>query len=203
MLSLTTPFKSFYHRIPPGPKFIILMIISIVLFLSNDILFHLGFLTVIIGLYLLPGRDFFCAGLKMLWPLWPFVSIVFVWHIMTDDKVAGVVIILRMFNAVALANLVTMTSRLDAIISMITKVARPLAYVGLKPKAPALAIALFIRFLPVLIDKGGRLIESWRSRSLKRAGWRVVVPMTLLALDDANMVAEALRARGGVALFKG
>ena len=32
----------------------------------------------------------------------------------------------------------------------------------------------------------------------RRAGWRIVAPLALMALDDAEHVAEALRARGGV-----
>jgi biotin transport system permease protein len=105
-----------------------------------------------------------------------------------------------MFSAVALANLVTMTSRMDDLIGLATWAANPLGRVGLKPRILAVSIALFIRFLPVLIEKGGFLVESWRSRSTKRASWRLVVPMALLALDDAETVAEALRARGGVDL---
>ena len=134
----------------------------------------------------------------MLWPLWPFVVIVFLWHILTFDTVSGLVIIMRMFSAVALANLVTMTSQLDDMIALVTRAATPFRRFGLKPKVLALLIALFIRFLPVLIEKGNLLVESWRSRSIRRAGWRVVVPLALLALDDAEMVAEALRARGGM-----
>ena len=83
-------------------------------------------------------------------------------------------------------------------IGMVTRVAIPFRWFGLNPKILGVSIAFFIRFLPVLIEKGGFLVESWRSRSTKPAGWRVVVPMALLALDDAETVAEALRARGGV-----
>ena len=41
------------------------------------------------------------------------------------------------------------------------------------------------------------LRESWRARSPRRPGWRILLPATLAALDDADHVAEALRARGG------
>ena len=200
MLSLTSPIKTGFHSVPVGPKFAILMIASIVLFINNTLTFQALAFGFVLGLYLWPGTAFFSVGLKMLWPLWPFVSIVFLWHLSTQDTVAGVVIILRMFSAVALANLVTMTSRMDDLIGLVTWAATPLRRVGLKPRILAVSIALFVRFLPVLIEKGEFLVESWRSRSTKRASWRVVVPMALLALDDAEIVAEALRARGGVDL---
>ena len=47
---------------------------------------------------------------------------------------------------------------------------------------------------------GTALSLAWRARSRRRAGWRVIVPFMVLALDDADHVAEALRARGGIGL---
>jgi biotin transport system permease protein len=37
-----------------------------------------------------------------------------------------------------------------------------------------------------------------RARSAGKSGWRIVVPLTLSVLNDAEHVANALRARGGV-----
>ena len=68
---------------------------------------------------------------------------------------------------------------------------------GQPTRTLALAIALTIRFLPVLSDRLSRIAEAWRARSARRPGWRILVPATLATLDDADQVAEALRARGG------
>jgi biotin transport system permease protein len=105
---------------------------------------------------------------------------------------------LRLVTAVALANLVTLTTRLDAMMAVVERAARPLERFGLSPRVLAVAIALVIRFTPVLLLRAGQLMEAWRARSPRRPGWRVVVPVTLAALDDAEHVAEALRARGGL-----
>ncbi|MEP1941579.1 MAG: energy-coupling factor transporter transmembrane protein EcfT, partial [Sulfitobacter sp.] len=56
---------------------------------------------------------------------------------------------------------------------------------------------MVIRFTPVLTQKGAALALAWRARARKRAGWKVIMPFLVLALDDADHVAEALRARGG------
>ena len=40
--------------------------------------------------------------------------------------------------------------------------------------------------------------STWRARSPRRPGWQILMPVTLLAIDDAEHVAEALRARGGL-----
>ena len=80
-------------------------------------------------------------------------------------------------------------------------VQRGLARVGVPAtvrRRMALSVALVIRFTPVLMQKGAALAEAWRARSVKRPGWRIVLPFALLAIDDAEQTAEALRARGGV-----
>jgi biotin transport system permease protein len=61
-----------------------------------------------------------------------------------------------------------------------------------------MGMALVLRFTPTLADKGAQLSQSWKARSPKRAGWRVILPFTLLAIDDAEQVAEAIKARGGL-----
>ena len=61
-----------------------------------------------------------------------------------------------------------------------------------------MAVGLVIRFTPVLIDRAERLAEAWRLRSTKRANWRLLAPLGLSVMDDAEQIAEAIRARGGI-----
>jgi biotin transport system permease protein len=103
---------------------------------------------------------------------------------------------MRMVAAVAAANLVTMTTRLSDMLTVFETLARPLAPL-LPPRRLALAFALVIRFLPTLALRLAQITEGFRARSPRRPGWRVLVPATLAALDDADHAAMALRARGG------
>jgi len=151
----------------------------------------------ILILYALPGPVFLRHGLRRLWPLWPFVVVVVLWHAATGAPHAGAVIVLRMLNAVALANLVTMTTPLFAMMAVVRRLLAPFARFGVNLRAIELAVAMVIRFTPVLAQKGGALAQAWRARSARRAGWRVIVPFLAVALDDADHVADALRARGG------
>jgi biotin transport system permease protein len=134
----------------------------------------------------------------MLRPLWPFIAVLGLWHLWLGEWSAGLLIGGKMIVAVALANLVTMTTRLDDMIGVVERATAPLARFGLKPKVLAVAIALVIRFTPVLMDKAGQLGQAWRARSARRVNWRIVLPISLMALDDADRVAEAIRARGGL-----
>ena len=118
----------------------------------------------------------------MLWPLWPFVLIIGLYHGITNDIEAGGEIILRMLIAVALANLVTMTTPLNDMIDVLMRLLPPLNWIGISIKPVALTIALFIRFIPTLIERGITMHAALRARSIGKSGWRIVVPLTLSVL---------------------
>ncbi len=105
---------------------------------------------------------------------------------------------MRLISAVALANLVTMTTRLTDLIGVIRVLSTPIRALGGHSRALEIAIALVVRMTPVLLHKGQMMSESWHARSRRKATWRILLPLTLLALDDADQVADALKARGGL-----
>lgn len=196
MLTLTSPVETWAHRVAAGLKLAALAVATTGLFLLGSPVPLAGALAATAGLYLTGGGQFARAGLRQLTPLWPFVLIVGAWHLWTGDLTGGQVILLRMVTAVALANFVTMTTRLSDMLAVFERLARPLAPI-LPPRRLALAFALVIRFIPVMLERMGLIRQSWSARSPHPARWRVLVPATLAALDDADRVAEALRARGG------
>lgn len=199
MLTLTSPVEIWAHRLPAGVKLAALACATTALF-ALDSLATLGLATLgALALYGSGGGMLTKAGVRLLGPLWPFVVIVGLWHLWLDDLGGGGVVILRMVTAVALANFVTMTTRLSDMLAVFQVLARPLRPLGLSPRRLALAAALMIRFIPVLLERAGQIRQSWSARSPRRPGWRVLVPVTLAALDDADRAAEALRARGGAA----
>jgi len=198
MLTLTSPFETPLHRVAAGRKLLGLAVLSIGLFALQDpwtVFLVGGFVATV---YLACGLGFARFGAAMLRPLWPFLVILGLWHGWTGEWAVGLMIGGKMLIAVALANLVTMTTQLEDMIDVVERAASPLARFGLQPKMLAVAIALVIRFTPVLMDKAGQLGQAWRARSARRVNWRIVLPISLMALDDAERVAEAIRARGGI-----
>lgn len=197
MISLTSPVRTRAHSWPAAVKLAGLAIATFVLFLIHNPWVLAVALGVTLGLYALPGTQFFRAGIDRLRVLWPFLAILAIWHIATATYAEGVEIVLRLLTTFGLANLVTMTTALSDMIAVLRWLATPLRMFGLNTRALELAIAMVIRILPTLIQNGQHLSNAWRARSHRRPGWRVVVPFTLLALDDADHLADALRARGG------
>lgn len=198
MISLTSPIKTRAHGWPAGAKLLMLAVATVALFSARSIPPQLASFALMVTLYLLPGKEFATAGWRAVRIIWPFVVLIAIWHLVTADVAAGTVIVLRMITAVGLANLVTMTTSLTEFIAVIHWATRPLRRFGLRAEVLEVAIALVIRFTPVLVEKGQGLRMAWQARSNRRAGWRIVLPFTVQALDDADHVAEALRARGGI-----
>jgi biotin transport system permease protein len=198
MISLTSPVETRAHGWPAGVKLGLLCGATVVLFGVESVIGQAVFLCVMVALYALPGRRFMSIGLRRLMGLWPFIAVILLWHILTRDASQGAVIVMRMITAVGLANLVTMTTRLTDMMRVVRWLCTPLRMFGFRTERIELAMALVVRFTPVLIGKGQMLALAWRARARARVGWRIVAPFGIMAIDDAEHVAEALRARGGL-----
>lgn len=198
MISLTSPVETRAHGWPAGVKLALLCVASTGLLVIGDIRVHLAALVLTFGLYALPGRLFLRSGLAAMRVVLPFVVILLLWHAVTGDLRTGAVVTLRMVTLIALANLVTMTTPLSDLVDLVRRITMPLRRTGLPVHVLDTAIPLVIRFTPVLADRAARLGAAWRARSRRRPGWRIILPLTLQAMDDADAVAEALRARGGL-----
>lgn len=197
MISLYLARQSWLHRWPAGAKLGGLALISIALyFVSHPLLMALplvGVLTIYASLGTQALRQ-----LVLLRPLLFLFAAMFLVQWWTVGLSAGLVLVLRMATLVLLANLVTLTTRMDAMMTAVTPILRPLQWVGVDPKRIAFAVALLIRFIPVLMATLHSLREAWRARGGGRQVWRLAIPMTIQAIRLSDHVAEALAARGGI-----
>lgn len=197
MLTLTSPVETPLHRWPAGVKLAALCGLTLVLFQIADPLILLAVATALAALHFALDPALAKAALRQLRPLWPFLLLLALWHGVTGDVAQGATIALRLIAAVAAANLVTMTTRLSDMMAVLDRLTAPLARIGLPARRLSLAVALTIRFIPVLAERIESIRSAWRARAARPPGWRILVPAALAALDEADHVAESLRARGG------
>ncbi len=198
MLALSLQNSGWAGKLPAGAKLLALMGATVLLYPVQSPQILAGALLAVGGLYGSLGRTAMASGLAMLKPLVMICLVITLYHIAIGAFDRGLVFVLKLLAMVGIANFVTMTTRLSDMMEVILRLLRPLQRLGVNTSIIALAFTLVIRFTPVLILKARALTEAWRARSKARAGWRIIIPLVLLALDDADNVAEALRARGGV-----
>jgi len=198
MISLTSPVRTWAHGVPAGSKLAALSVTTAILFALNDPIWLGTGVAGAAALTLSSGWTFARAAFHALRILIPFLILIAAWHGLTGQAAAGCALALRLLAALALANFVTMTTRLSDMIDVAAWLMTPLRRFGLSTRAFELAIALVIRFTPVIARKGSLLNDAWRARARRRTSWQIVIPLAALALDDADHAAEALRARGGL-----
>lgn len=196
MISLYLPGETWIHKMPVRLKLLGLAAVSIAVFPVADPIILGGVLLVVLALYASLGG----AGMRqvlLLRPLLPLLAIIFFLHGLSGSWVMGLTSVLKLVAMVLLANLVSVTTRMDDMLDAVQPLFWPLGLFGASPRKPALAVALVIRFAPVLLSVYSSLREAYQARTGRRGSWRLVAPLALQALRMSENVAEALTARGG------
>jgi len=197
MLTPTFPGDSPLHRLAAGVKLAALAGLGIAVGATAQPVL-LGLALVAVWLAYLPLGLTEAAGLpQRLWPLWPFVLVIGGWHLWRGTPEAGLIVILRMLTMFAAATLLLRTTRFDALLAAFSGLLRPFDRLGLPVDRIALALAMTVRFIPVLALRAEALATAWRARAARKPRHRLLAPLTLAALDEADRAAEALRARSG------
>lgn len=198
MLTLTSPVETALHRWPAAAKLAGIAALGILLGLTSN-LFLLAVTFAGLWLAYLPlGRTEAARLPRRLWPLWPFVLVIGGWHLFRGTPEAGLAVILRMLTMFGAATLLLLTTRFDALLATFATLFRPFERLGLPVNRIALALAMAVRFIPVLSQRASDLSQAWRARSPRRPRHRLLVPLALAAFDEADRAAEALRARSAL-----
>jgi biotin transport system permease protein len=187
--------QTWLHRVPAGVKLAGLAILSALLLPIANWRILVGVLAVIAVVY----AGFGCVGmarLKLLRPLLPLLVVVGGVQAASGGWNAGAVVTMRLLAMLLLADLVSMTTTMSALMEVLTPVLRLLRPLGVNPRKTALAVALVLRFVPVLMTRWRAREEAWKARTHRRIPPRLVAAFVADILQLADRVAEALDARG-------
>lgn len=196
MMFLYLPGSSFLHRMSAGQKLLILCISSIVFLPVKSLALILLLVVVVVGLYVAIGVRLRCIFVSFK-PLLPFLLIILLFHILAGNGGEGAVIVSRLLGLILLANLVSITTRMADMMAAMRPIFEPLRYLGVNPRKITVAVALMIRFAPVIFASYEKLQESWRARTSAKPRWRLLAPLTIQTLKLADSVGDALQSRGG------
>ncbi len=190
------PGTSILHRLPAGPKLVVTAAVIVVLSLwvqqpwqviPAAVLAVIAYSTARI-----PPRLTVVQLRPIVWML-AFVG-TFQWIVAGWER--AVVICGSLLVAVALAALVTLTTRMTDMLDAIVTAARPLRRVGVDPDRVGLVLVMTIRAIPLLGTVVARVTEARKARGLGFSLRALVVPVVVGALMTAEAMGEALAARG-------
>lgn len=183
------------HRLPAGLKLFIVAGMSIALLPVQDWRLLALCLALVTGIYGALGRDA-VRRLGLLKPIVPLLVIIGGLQSFSSQWEDGASVVLRLLLMVLVADLITMTTTMSALMDAIEPLFRLLRPLGVNSRKIALSVALVLRFIPVLLDNWRAREEAWRARSQRRVPLRIVVLFLIETLRLADHVAEALDARG-------
>ena len=187
--------KTWLHRVPAGFKLAGLALFSLLLLPVDDWRILAGVLAVVLAIYAGFGRAG-SARLALLRPLVPLLVIVGSVQTLSSGWHAGAVVSLRLLAMLLLADLVSMTTTMSALMDVLAPVFNLLRPLGVNPRKMALAVALVLRFVPVLLTRWRAREEAWKARTHRRVPVRLVAVFLADILQLADRVAESLDARG-------
>ncbi|PZQ80244.1 MAG: ABC transporter permease [Ancylobacter novellus] len=196
MISLYLARHTWAHDVPAAWKLLFLALVSLLATPLDSLPLMAGLLVAVLGLYVSLGREAL-AQMALLRPMLPLLAILVGLHAWMGSLAEGIVMCLRLLAMVLLANAVTMTTRMDDMMDAVEPLLRPLSLLGVSPRAVALAVAMMLRFVPLLFALWEALGESYRARTGRRGGWRLLAPFCIQTLRLSHHAAEALAARGG------
>jgi biotin transport system permease protein len=189
------PGASPLHRLPAGAKLAGLAGACTVLVLLGSPVALAGAATVVAGLYAL-SRVGVAAAWAQVSPVRWFAAALFAMQWVFVGLEGATVTTLRVVVAVALAGLVTITTRTSAMLATLERCLAPARFVGLDPFRVSLLLSLTIRSVPVLTGLATRVREAQRARGVERSLRAFAVPLVVGALRHADALGEALSARG-------
>ncbi|MFI6884209.1 energy-coupling factor transporter transmembrane component T family protein [Streptosporangium canum] len=189
------PGGSLLHRLPAGAKLAGLAASCTALLLLRSPVALAGAAAVVALLYAVSGVGGAAAWAQIRPVRW-FAVALFGMQLLFVDLPGAVSSTLRVVLAVALAGLVTLTTRTTAMMACLERRLAPARLVGLDPFRLSLLLSLTLRSVPVVAELASRVREAQRARGVERSVRAFAVPLVVSVLRHADALGEALGARG-------
>lgn len=187
--------RTWLHRVPAGIKLIALMAGSLALLSVTDLRALVIVLVLIAAVYGQFGRDGWLR-LRALRPLLLLLAVIGAFQAYAVGWAGGVALVIRLLAMFLLADLVTMTTTMSALMDAMAPVLRAVCPRSVNYRKISLAVALVLRFVPVLLARWQARQEAWQARTNRRVPPRLIAAFVAETLQLADHVAEALDARG-------
>jgi biotin transport system permease protein len=196
LTSLHVEGTSALHRVPVKPKLLGLMVFGLALYWIDQPLV-LGGALVLTGLVYRSTSIGLSEGLRRLKPVLFTIAFLAVVNLLLLSPLETLVTTLRLLAILLLAAAVTASTTIADFMAAVTDLARPLERLGLLKAADlGLALGLVLRFVPEIAARYETLKEAHAARGIPVKLSRLLGPLIISTLKDADRIAEAIDARG-------
>ncbi|MBX9467510.1 MAG: energy-coupling factor transporter transmembrane protein EcfT [Rhizobium sp.] len=196
LTSLHVEGRSLLHRIPVKPKLLGLMVFGLTLYLIAQPLVLTAALVLTGFLYLSTGVGLW-EGLRRLKPVLFTIAFLAAVNLILLSPEETLVTTLRLVAILFLAAAVTASTTIADFMAAVTDLAWPLERLGLMKAADlGLALGLVLRFVPEIAQRYEALKDAHEARGIPVKLSRMLGPLIISTLKDADRIAEAIDARG-------
>ena len=201
MLSLYRPGCGILHRMPAGPKLILLLVLVLAVSLLPSQWWAAGVaLGATVVVYATAGLGDGMLGMRVLarqavalrW----LIVITLAAQLVFLGPEQAVANTARVTAAVLLAGLLALTTRVTDLLDAVERGLRPLDRVGFDSERAAVLLTVTLTTVPVLARLAGEVREAQRARGVRPRIRFFAVPFLILSLKHADQLGEALSARG-------
>ncbi|GIF65884.1 cobalt ABC transporter [Asanoa ishikariensis] len=196
MISLYRPGDSLLHRLPAGPKLLVVMALALGVSLAPASPWTLtGTALAVAACYVLAGLgaiEIARQAYKLRW----LVLVMVLSQVFFLPPLTMAANVVRVVVVILLANLVTLTTRTEQLVDAIERALTPLRRLGVNPSRVALMLSMTITTIPVIAGFASQIREAQRARGVPVAPLAFVVPLLIMALKHSDDLADALNARG-------
>lgn len=196
MIGLYRPGTSLLHKMSPGWKLLLLVvsILGTVVFARTPI--EVGIVAVVVAalfaVAMIPVKVVVAQLRPVVWML----LIIGIFQLLFTTWQRAVVVCGVLVISVALASLVTLTTRVTDMLDTVTRLLGPLRRFGVDPDRIGLMLALTIRCIPLLASIVHEVGEARKARGLQWSMTALATPVLVRALRTADAMGDALVARG-------
>ncbi|TDC89981.1 energy-coupling factor transporter transmembrane protein EcfT [Saccharopolyspora aridisoli] len=194
-LGLYEPGTSPLHRFGAGWKLLALLVFAIVTFALSAPSPLVVCVLAAVGGYAV-GR----IPLRRAWQigrfLVPLVAIVFALQWWMLDLARAETISLRLLATLAAANLFTLVTRVDDLVTSVERALTPFSRFGVRPERVGLLVGLTVQAIAALSTIATQVREAQRARGADRSLPAFAIPFLVRTLRHADDLGEALAARG-------
>ena len=195
MIGLYHPGSSLLHRAPAAVKLLALLVGTTALVVVRSPA-AVGVAAAVVLAFVAVGRLPAQLAWRQVWPLRWFVVVLVPLQWWSGGARAAVVVVGTLVVSVLGAAVVTLTTRVSAMLDLIERGVEPLRRFGVDPERVALVLALTIRAVPLLAATAGEVGDARRARGLERSLRALLVPLVVRTVRHADRLGEALVARG-------